>query len=144
MRGASHLRVTNQFQEGSIERSKDGKILAYLKIGRGYRKIDEFNRTMGLEIFEMETAEPEISTDASSPTLFSGRLDSIIRRGAMLYDIGTGRTGSAPVEMKVSSMAVARATLVGSSLAGLLELEINIPVLPRPVRAIGEFQVSLE
>ena len=54
--GAEIVGLTNYIKEGSVERS-EGQILAYLKIGSSRRQIDEFNRALGLEVFELSTGD---------------------------------------------------------------------------------------
>jgi|SRR5882724_4403126 len=133
----------NHIQEGTVERSEE-KIFAYLKISSGRREIDKFNRSLGLETFDVATDDRVVSSDRSSPTTFFRALDWSIPRGSRLPNLMGGAAVILPRDVAVTSQTTARGVLSGLEFSGTFDLLMTISLLPGvPIRTTGEFKVWL-
>jgi hypothetical protein len=141
--GPSLVGLVNHIQEGTVERSED-KIFAYLKISSGRREIDEFNRSLGLETFDVATTDRTISSDRAKPTAFSRALDWSIPRGSRLPSPMGGNAIILPADVAVKTQTTAGGVLNGLEFSGTFDLLLNISLMPGvPLRTTGEFKVWL-
>lgn len=141
--GRSVVGMRSYVKEGSVERTDDGKITAYLKFGSTHRQMDDMLRAWKLEIFEISTSAPEISTDSQSPTAFSSVVEWTITRGCALFDPASGRSIASPVDMRIRTQTTAHGSLRGTVFAGRFFVQLRISILPSEIKMSGDFEVSL-
>lgn len=141
--GPSLVGMVQHIREGTIERSAD-KIYAYLKIGSGRREVDEFNRALGLEIFDLATDDPVASTNPAAPTVFKRCLDWVVPKGSRMPNPFGGPSMPITSDLEVSSETVASGSLNGTQFSGTFSVGIQLSMLRGiTFRASGEFSVTL-
>jgi hypothetical protein len=138
---ASLVGLVNRVEEGSIERN-DERIIAYLKLGTGFKQIDDFNRSLGLEIFEIYSEADEISCDPNKPTIFEAPLDWVCPPGSKVFHPMLGQ------EVDFSGFAISTFThasgfLDGERFKGVVEVRIRVSAIPFPMRIISDFEVVI-
>jgi hypothetical protein len=141
--GPSIVGLVQHVREGTIERSGN-QICAYLKISTGRRDLDDFNRALGLEVFDLTSNASVASTDPTDPTVFSRSLNWSMPKGSRMPSPFGGPTISIPSDVKVDSITTASGVLNGTQFSGVFTVELQMSLLPGvTVRTSGEFQVIL-
>jgi hypothetical protein len=134
--------LTNFIREGSIERS-DGKLLAYLKVSSGYKQIDDFNRALGLEIFEIYSNAPEVSSDPNSPTLFEASLNWHCPPGSRVQVPPLNHTIDFS-GMSVVSQTKAMGFLDGNKFKGKVSISLKMSKLfTAPIQIEGDIEITV-
>ncbi len=102
--GHAPLNGMNIFvSEGAIQRLEDGGLVAFLKTESPFQQMQELNKILGMEAFEIFTTDEEISETPSKPTVFSCDINYVIPKGTQLYDFTTGRHQAAMQDIAVKT-----------------------------------------
>lgn len=130
-------------QEGTIERM-DGKNFAYLNIRSGRREIDEYNRSLGLDVFDMSTEDQEISTDPNKPTAFFRALNWKVPRGTLIPNPMGGPSIPVPLDLLIETNTTARGILNGTEFSGSFDFDLKLsPMLPLKIVVKGQCKIQL-
>jgi len=133
---------TQHIREGSVERTEDGRIAAYLRIGSGFRQNDDFLREIGQDVFEVFSDASELSVDPENPTNFGSKIDFVIPKGIAPFDVVSGNRVPLPFDFKVSTNNQAVGWFDRGNFKGLLKVEMRMPFVSL-VTIEGRFEIVL-
>jgi len=142
--GYAPLNGMNIFvSEGSLERLEDGGLVAYLKTQSPFQQMQELNKILGMEAFEIISADEKISETPSKPTVFSCDINYVIPRGTPLFNFTTGSHQAALQDITVNNHTEARGYLSGNNFSGDFFASLNLSILPTPVSMNGVFEIKI-
>jgi hypothetical protein len=148
--GPNMVGMVASFPEGSAQRQKNGGLLIYLKIRGPYDQLNEWARTLGLEVVEFSSDDQFFSDDPKNPTNFIGDASWTIQAGTSIPDIVSGKSVHSPIAMQVSIKTKATGILKYGKFSGKYDLETAITtafalIVPNVHIALtGDFEVQLE
>jgi len=144
--GVSLVGLNNHVREGSVERTEDGQIAAFIKFGSSHQQMDQLLAQINLDVFEVSTLEKSISNDPQNPTTFSSLIHTKIPKGTLLFNPGKVDRIAAPFDMNTSTKTTAKGALRNGRFAGsfVLELQISgVPIAMPLVVVEGQFDVAI-
>jgi hypothetical protein len=142
--GYAPLKGMNIFvSEGAIQRLEEGGIVAYLKTESPFQQMQELNKMLGMEAFEIFTTDEVISENPSNPTVFSCEINYVIPKGTPLFDFTTGGHQIAPIDMDVKTYTEAKGYLSGNSFSGEFGVSLNFSAVPVPITMNGIFEIKI-
>lgn len=142
--GHAPLKGMNIFvSEGAIQRLEEGGMVAYLKTESPFQQLQELNRMLGMEAFEIFTTDKVISDSPSRPTVFSCEISYIIPKGTQLYDFTTGGYNTALIDINVNTRTEARGFLSANSFSGEFLVSLNFSASPVPIIMNGKFELKI-
>lgn len=142
--GHAPLKGMNIFvSEGGVQRLEEGGIVAYLKTESPFEQMQEVNKMLHMEAFEIFTTDEEISERPSNPTVFSCKIDYVIPKGTPLYDFTTGGHQIALIDISVNTYTEAKGYLSGNNFSGKFLVSLNFSAFPMPISMNGEFEIKI-
>ena len=139
------LRGMNVFvSAGAIQRLEEGVMVAYLETQSPFQQMQELNKMLGMEAFEIFTHDEELSETPAHPTVFACDIDYLIPKGTQLYDFTTGGYQTAPIELNIRTYTEAKGYLSGNIFSGEFLAIFNFPALPEPIEMCGEFEITID
>ena len=129
--------------EGAVQRLEEGGMVAYLKTESPFEQLQELNKMLGMEVFEIFTEDEVISAFPSTPTVFLCELNYIVPKGTRLYDFTTGGYKIAPIDINVITRTEARGFLSGNILSGEFISRLDFSVPPLPITMNGKFEIKI-
>jgi hypothetical protein len=142
--GHAPLNGMNIFvSEGAIQRLEEGGLVAYLKTESPFQQMQELNKMLGMESFDMFTTDEVISETKSNPTVFSCEIDYVIPKGTPMFDFTTGGHQIAPINMNIKTYTEAKGYLSGNNFSGDFGVSLNFSHLPVPITMNGKFEIKI-
>lgn len=142
--GHAPLKGMNIFvSEGAIQRLEEGGMVAYLKTESPFEQMQELNKMLGMESFEIFTKDEVISDSPSHPTVFSCEINYVIPKGTQLYDFTTGEHNTALIDITVKTRTEARGFLSGNNFSGEFIASLASSAFPVPITMNGKFEIKL-
>lgn len=129
--------------EGFVQRSATGGLLAYIKPESPFQQLQEINKLLGLEVFEVFSDEEAISSNPEESTVFTSDLDYTIPRGTPLYDFTKGTSSISPIDIPVQTRTVAHGCLRNGNFTGTFEVFFRMSILLTPMNMSGTFEMKL-
>ncbi|MCF7821366.1 MAG: hypothetical protein K9M17_02860, partial [Mariprofundaceae bacterium] len=142
--GHAPLKGMNIFvSEGAVQRLEEGGMVAFLKTESPFHQMQELNKMLGMESFEIFTKDEVISASPSQPTVFSCDINYVIPKGTQLYDFTTGGHNTALVDINVKTRTEARGFISGNNFSGEFAASMNFSVFPAPITMNGKFEIKI-
>lgn len=142
--GHAPLNGMNIFvSEGAIQRLEEGGLVAYLKTESPFQQMQELNKILGMETFEIICADEEISANQSKPSVFLCDINYVIPKGTQLYNFTTGGYQVAMQDIAVTTYTEARGYLSGDDFSGEFNTSLNLSILPMPITMNGKFEIKI-
>lgn len=142
--GHAPLKGMNIFvSEGAVQREERGGMVAYLNTESPFQQMQELNKMLGMESFEIFTNDEVISDSPTKPTVFSCEIKYVIPRGTRLYDFTTGRHNISSIDLNVNTRTEARGFLSGNKFSGEFIASFNFSALPMPISMNGNFEIKI-
>ena len=121
-RSSVRLTVLTELQhsilDGAVERSEDGKLVAFLRTSGPSRTIQALNERLGLDAFEMVCSDAQLSIDPSLPSKFMYENVITIPAGERLLDLSIWREVQLPQAMRCKIRAEANGSYHAGVFAG--------------------------
>ncbi len=142
--GANLVGMIMHLREGSVERAGE-RIVATLKMESSQQQVNEQIRDLGLETFEIASADRELSADSAKPNVFTSPLSWVIPRGSLTYSPIHGRSIPSPIDIAIDSVTKAQGVLQGLRYTGVVEIAYDMKAGPTRLRfnVAGTFEMFL-
>ena len=142
--GHAPLKGMNIFvSEGAVQRLEEGGMVAYLVTESPFQQMQELNKMLGMESFEIFTNDEVISNSPDNPTVFSCEIDYVIPHGTQLFDFTTGGHKVALADIAVKTRTEANGYLSGNSFSGDFMASLVLSAFPVPISMNGKFEIKI-
>lgn len=128
---------------GHVQRTEDHNILAHIKTTVQNAHLQELNELLGLDVFDIETEDDTISTDASDPTTFKSLNSILMPRGLEILDLQSWQKILLPMDVNVETITTASGYLTERTFHGNFEAEIKYIEFGMSIEMSGDFEVDL-
>jgi hypothetical protein len=109
-------------EDGAIQRSEQGTLLAYVESRAPIRTIDDFLKKNKLSIIELVSEDRILSSNSASPTVFRCDTCVIFPKGDTLMNIETWQEVVLPLDLRMDVSCVATVAFENDRLAGSIKL----------------------
>lgn len=128
---------------GAAERDDDGKIVAIIKTLSPYRSMQELNKKLGLNQFEMFCSDEYISQNKDFPSQFYGQHSLILPAGEEILDLNTWNKIKMPINISCVTTTIAIGHLEKECFSGVFKAILDFKEMSMKVNLTGTFSVTL-
>jgi hypothetical protein len=129
--------------DGSVERTKAGKIEAYIKTQVPFQQLQNLNEQLGLHEFNLETEDSSISINSDAPTTFIGKNEIVLPRGIKVLDLVTWQEVELQINLSVVTETIAVGSLHDNTFNGSFTAKLFYKEIDMRVQLDGKFTAQI-